>query len=230
MLQWDTYRTLFPLMTMHDPYTMAKVVRGMIDIQKHEGKAFSMCDESTSLLMLATQAGFLNVVAQPLSSIFRVEAVRILGPGLAQRYMTEPTADADPILAEFLVKYMWRSSVHGASANHSFCRLQDHVAELNVSADDLYTALLADAEEQPPNWNVQGREANAWKEYSGFCFPVLADCPPERLSHVFLSDYIPQFFFNPGGANTKWVSRTLEVHPYFLLSGGRGAEIRLVCL
>ena len=38
MLQWDTYRTLFPLMTMHDPYTMAKVVRGMIDIQKHEGR------------------------------------------------------------------------------------------------------------------------------------------------------------------------------------------------
>ncbi|KAL1752089.1 glycosyl hydrolase family 92-domain-containing protein [Schizophyllum commune] len=130
---WDTYRTLFPLMTMHDPYTMAKVVRGMIDIHKHEGW-LPECRSSTT-----------------------------------QQYI-QGGSNADPILAEFLVK------------------LQDHVAELNVSADDLYSALLADAEEQPPNWNVQGREANAWKEYN----------------------YIPQFFFNPGGANTKWVSRTLE--------------------
>ncbi|KAK7014456.1 hypothetical protein VNI00_019350 [Paramarasmius palmivorus] len=34
---WDSYRTLFPLMAMHDPETFARIVRGMIDIQKHEG-------------------------------------------------------------------------------------------------------------------------------------------------------------------------------------------------
>ncbi|KAL1746800.1 glycosyl hydrolase family 92-domain-containing protein [Schizophyllum fasciatum] len=130
---WDTYRTLFPLMTMHDPYTMAEIVRGMIDIQKHEGW-LPECRSSTT-----------------------------------QQYI-QGGSNADPILAEFFVK------------------LQDHVAALNVSADDLYAALLADAEDQPPNWNVQGRETDAWKEY----------------------DYVPQFFFNPGGANTKWVSRTLE--------------------
>ncbi len=27
----------------------------------------------------------------------------------------------------------------------------------------LYNALLADAEDQPPNWDLQGRQANIWK-------------------------------------------------------------------
>ncbi|KAI5117324.1 hypothetical protein M0805_002339 [Coniferiporia weirii] len=34
---WDTYRTLFPLMTLHDPDTFARVVRSFIDVQQHEG-------------------------------------------------------------------------------------------------------------------------------------------------------------------------------------------------
>jgi hypothetical protein len=45
-------------------------------------------------------------------------------------------------------------------------RYSEQAASLNVSADALYTALLADAELQPPNWNLQGRQANAWKEFS----------------------------------------------------------------
>lgn len=35
--QWDTYRTLYPLFSLHDPTTFARIVRGMVDIQKHEG-------------------------------------------------------------------------------------------------------------------------------------------------------------------------------------------------
>lgn len=35
--QWDTFRTLYSLMALHDPVNFAKIVRGMIDIQKHEG-------------------------------------------------------------------------------------------------------------------------------------------------------------------------------------------------
>lgn len=35
--QWDTYRTMFPLMSLHDPATFARIVRAMIDIQQHEG-------------------------------------------------------------------------------------------------------------------------------------------------------------------------------------------------
>ena len=64
----------------------------------------------------------------------------------------------------------------------------EHVAELNVSADALYAALLADAEDQPPDWNLQGRQVNVWKS----------------------TGYIPQDLIEPGGANTKQVSRTLE--------------------
>ena len=37
LVQWDTYRTLFPLMSLHDPQRFADIVRGMIDIQRNEG-------------------------------------------------------------------------------------------------------------------------------------------------------------------------------------------------
>jgi hypothetical protein len=37
---------------------------------------------------------------------------------------------------------------------------------MGVSAEDLYTALLANAELQPPNWNLQGRQADIWKQLS----------------------------------------------------------------
>ena len=52
----------------------------------------------------------------------------------------------------------------------------------------MYNALLADAENQPHNWNLQGRQANIWKSLG----------------------YVPQDLIEPGGANTKQVSRTLE--------------------
>ncbi|KAJ7214338.1 glycosyl hydrolase family 92-domain-containing protein [Mycena pura] len=130
---WDTYRTLYPLMSLHDPENFARIVRGMIDIQKHEG-----------WLPEAREAG--------------------------QPQFIQGGSHGDPILAEFFAKY----SVHAAS--------------LGVSANDLYTALLADAEDQPPNWNIQGRQADVWKE----------------------KGYIPSDTTYPGGANTKQVSRALE--------------------
>ena len=40
-IQWDTYRTLFPFMALHDPATFARIVRGMINIQQHEGSSDS---------------------------------------------------------------------------------------------------------------------------------------------------------------------------------------------
>ena len=45
-------------------------------------------------------------------------------------------------------------------------RYHDQASALNVSATDLYNALLANAEKQPPNWDLQGRQANAWKAHS----------------------------------------------------------------
>ncbi|KAJ7624866.1 glycoside hydrolase family 92 protein [Roridomyces roridus] len=130
---WDTYRTLFPLMSLHDPENFARIVRGMIDIQKHEG-----------WLPEAREAG--------------------------QPQFIQGGSNGDPILAEFFVKF------------------SDHASALGVSADDLYNALLADAENTPENWNIQGRQADVWKALG----------------------YIPSDTTYPGGANTKQVSRALE--------------------
>ncbi|KAJ8088712.1 hypothetical protein PM082_013955 [Marasmius tenuissimus] len=130
---WDTYRTLFPLMSLHDPTTFARIVRGMIDIQKHEGW-LPECRE------------------------------------MGTKQFIQGGSHGDPILAEFYVKY------------------QNHTTQLDVSPSDLYTALLADAETTPPNWNVQGRQADVWKE----------------------KGYIPSDTTYRGGANTKQVSRSVE--------------------
>ncbi|KAF8624690.1 hypothetical protein AX17_007021 [Amanita inopinata Kibby_2008] len=130
---WDTYRTLYPLMSLHDPVRFAEIVRAMINIQQHEGW-LPECHGATALQFV--QGG----------------------------------SHGDPIVAEFFVKYA------------------EHAAALGVSADDLYNALLADAEIQPPDWNLQGRQADIWKQLG----------------------YIPDDTFSPGGSNTKQASRTLE--------------------
>ncbi|KAI9068178.1 glycoside hydrolase family 92 protein [Trametes sanguinea] len=130
---WDTFRTLYPLMSLHDPENFARIVRGMINIQQHEGW-LPECRGATAKQWI--QGG----------------------------------SDGDPILGEFFVKFA------------------EQAASLDVSADALYQALLADAEDQPPDWNLQGRQVNVWKQYG----------------------YIPQDLIEPGGANTKQVSRALE--------------------
>ncbi|TFK31528.1 glycoside hydrolase family 92 protein [Crucibulum laeve] len=130
---WDTYRTLYPLMSLHDPVMFSRIVRGLINIQKHEGW-LPECRGATAMHFI--QGG----------------------------------SNADPILGEFFVKF------------------HDQAAALSVSPTDLYNALLADAEIQPPNWNLQGRQADVWKSLG----------------------YVPDDMFDAGGANTKQVSRTLE--------------------
>ncbi|KAI1787036.1 glycoside hydrolase family 92 protein [Ganoderma leucocontextum] len=130
---WDTFRTLYPLMSLHDPEEFARIVRGMINIQQHEGW-LPECRGAT-----------------------------------AQQWI-QGGSNGDPILGEFFVKYA------------------AHAKALNVDASALYNALLADAEDQPPNWNLQGRQANIWKS----------------------KGYIPQDVIEPGGAATKQVSRALE--------------------
>ncbi len=70
----------------------------------------------------------------------------------------------------------------------SYYRYAEHSQALNVDPAALYAALLADAEVQPPDFNLQGRQVNVWKQLG----------------------YIPQDIIEPGGANTKQVSRALE--------------------
>ncbi|KAI5118656.1 hypothetical protein M0805_002576 [Coniferiporia weirii] len=130
---WDTFRTLYPLFSIHDPENFARIVRGLINIQQHEGW-LPECRGAT-----------------------------------AQQFI-QGGSNGDPILGEFFVKF------------------HEQADALNVSATDLYNALLADAEDQPPNWDLQGRQANIWK----------------------ILGYIPGDIFESSGTNTKQVSRTLE--------------------
>ncbi|KAI0319725.1 glycoside hydrolase family 92 protein [Amylostereum chailletii] len=130
---WDTYRTLYPLMSLHDPNRFAQIVQGMINIQQHEGW---------------------------------IPECR----GATQQQWIQGGSDGDPILGEFFVKFA------------------DQAASMGVSADDLYTALLADAENLPPNWDVMGRQTDAWKTFN----------------------YLPMDLIEPGGTPTKQVSRALE--------------------
>ena len=55
-------------------------------------------------------------------------------------------------------------------ANHIGTRFEKQAASLNVSASSLYAALIADAENAPPNFDLQGRQVDAWKEYRAFHF------------------------------------------------------------
>ncbi|KAH9922159.1 glycoside hydrolase family 92 protein [Amylocystis lapponica] len=130
---WDTFRTLYPLYSLHDPVDFARIVRGMINIQQHEGW-LPECR------------------------------------GATVKQWIQGGSNGDPILGEFFVKFY------------------QYADALNVSASALYTALLADAEDQPPNWDLQGRQANLWKSLG----------------------YIPQDVWELSGTNTKQVSRTLE--------------------
>ncbi|KAI9437962.1 glycoside hydrolase family 92 protein [Lactarius indigo] len=107
---WDTYRTLYPLYSLHDPERFAQIVRGMIDIQKHEGW-LPECR------------------------------------GATQKQWVQGGSNGDPIVAEFFVKF------------------QQQAASLNVSAEALYASLVADAEDPPPNFDLQGRQVDAWKKY-----------------------------------------------------------------
>ncbi|KAH8112965.1 glycoside hydrolase family 92 protein [Phellopilus nigrolimitatus] len=130
---WDTFRTLYPLYSLHDPENFARIVRGQINIQQHEGW-LPECRGAT-----------------------------------AQQFI-QGGSNGDPILGEFFVKFYEQADA------------------LNFSAADLYSALLADAEDQPPDWDLQGRQANIWK----------------------ILGYIPGDIYETSGTNTKQVSRTLE--------------------
>ncbi|KZT08230.1 glycoside hydrolase family 92 protein [Laetiporus sulphureus 93-53] len=130
---WDTFRALYALMSLHDPVNFARIIRGLINIQQHEGW-LPECR------------------------------------GATKQQFIQGGSNGDPILGEFLVKYY------------------NEAEALNVSTSALYSALLADAEDQPPNWDLQGRQANVWKAIG----------------------YIPSDLWEPSGTNTKQVSRTLE--------------------
>ncbi|KAJ4470945.1 glycoside hydrolase family 92 protein [Lentinula aciculospora] len=131
---WDTFRTLYPLFSLHDPERFALIIRAMIDIWRFEGW-LPECRGAT--IQQWVQGG----------------------------------SNADPILGEFFVKY------------------HEHAAALNISVSDLYASLLTDSENEPGDWDLQGRQAVAWDNLNYV---------PDELDSDF------------GGTNTRQVSRTLE--------------------
>jgi hypothetical protein len=76
-------------------------------------------------------------------------------------------------------------------ANLKGTRFQNQAASLNVSAESLYAALVADAENLPPNFDLQGRQADAWIEHHYL--------PIDARRTV------------PGSVRARVVSRALEV-------------------
>ncbi|KAJ3784535.1 glycoside hydrolase family 92 protein [Lentinula aff. detonsa] len=131
---WDTFRTLYPLFSLHDPERFALITRAMIDIWRFEGW-LPECRGAT--IQQWVQGG----------------------------------SNADPILGEFFVKY------------------HEHATALNISVSDLYASLLTDSQNEPGDWDLQGRQAIAWNNLNYV---------PDELNSDF------------GGTNTRQVSRTLE--------------------
>ena len=57
---------------------------------------------------------------------------------------TQGGSDGDNIVSHFAVIY------------------HNEAAELGVNLDDLYSALVTDAEVNPPEWNIHGRQVNVY--------------------------------------------------------------------
>ena len=96
-----------------------------------------------------------------------------------------------------------------------------------MSAEDLYTALLQDAEVESPNWDLAGRQANVWKELgiSRLHIRLL------WLIHFCAPGYLPAGGGYPrGGMNTRQVSRTLEVRIDSFISNKLYFESPIVCV
>lgn len=66
----------------------------------------------------------------------------------------------------------WAASTHLIMLIIS--RYHDYAAQLGVSADDMYNALVTDAEKQAPDWDLQGRQANLWNKFSELFFCSLS--------------------------------------------------------
>ncbi|TDL19308.1 hypothetical protein BD410DRAFT_805898 [Rickenella mellea] len=130
---WDTYRTLYSLYSLHDPVTFSRVVRGMIDIQQHEAQK---CIQGGS--------------------------------------------------SEFFVKF------------------NEHATALNVSATDLYNSLLIDAEVQPPNWDLQGRQANVWKSLGTERYQHKTGIEKARAQILGKADDVAKYKKRAGNFNNVW--------------------------
>ncbi|KAL0956653.1 hypothetical protein HGRIS_002785 [Hohenbuehelia grisea] len=68
---------------------------------------------------------------------------------------TQGGSSADSIVSHFAVNY------------------HNEAQKLGINLDELYSALLADGDLNPPEWNTQGRQVNVYKQYGYVPFAVL---------------------------------------------------------
>jgi hypothetical protein len=91
--------------------------------------------------------------------------------------------------------------------SHFAVSYHNEAARLGINLDDLYSALLADGELNPPEWNTEGRQVNVYK----YVVSLLLD-------GLELTYYFRQFGYVPfavldvssTGRQTREGSRTLE--------------------
>ena len=86
---------------------------------------------------------------------------------------------------------------------------------IGLSTDALYNALIQDAEVEPKDWAIQGRQVDVWKKKSEE-FPLFSQPYRHRKidnpNFVILIDYIPFDGTDGRGVfDTRHASRTLEV-------------------
>ncbi|KAF9055676.1 glycoside hydrolase family 92 protein [Panaeolus papilionaceus] len=115
---WDTFRTFYPLMSLHSPVEFAQIVDNYIDGWRKTG------------WMPECRANNL--------------------PG-----WTQGGSSADNIVSHFAIYY------------------HNEAAKLGIDLNELYAALVADGEVNPPEWNIHGRQVNVYKQYGYVPFAVL---------------------------------------------------------
>ncbi|KAK7052309.1 glycoside hydrolase family 92 protein [Favolaschia claudopus] len=115
---WDTFRTFYPLMSLHSPVEFAQIVDSYIDGWRKNG------------WMPECRANNL--------------------PG-----WTQGGSSADVIVGHFATHY------------------HNEAAALGIDLQELYSAAWTDAEVNPPEWNIQGRQSNVYNQYGYVPFAVL---------------------------------------------------------
>ncbi|KAJ6521933.1 glycoside hydrolase family 92 protein [Mycena vulgaris] len=115
---WDTFRTFFPLMSLHSPVEFAQIVDSYIDGWRKNG------------WMPECRANNL--------------------PG-----WTQGGSSGDVIVGHFATHY------------------HNEAAALGIDLEELYSAAWTDAEVNPPEWNIQGRQANVYNQFGYVPFAVL---------------------------------------------------------
>ncbi|KAH8994062.1 glycoside hydrolase family 92 protein, partial [Lactarius akahatsu] len=111
---WDTFRTFYPLMSLHSPEVFAQIVDSYIDGYRKRGW---MPECRANNIPGWTQGG------------------------------DSTCSSGDVIVGHFAIHY------------------HNEAKALGVDLTELYAAQLADAEVNPPEWNIQGRQSNVYNYY-----------------------------------------------------------------